>query len=116
MSADLEKRLADSLEQRGLPPTPTYRRLDANTMPEEVLDARIFAAIEEAKTLNRPRTVLPAVLERRWLFRIGFLRRAALKLLAHLFEDERRLNAALIRVAELQAERAALHAQRKRDG
>ena len=31
-------------------------------------------------------------------------------------EVERRLNAALIRVAELQAERAALQAQRKRDG
>lgn len=116
MSADLERRLADSLEQRGLPPTPPYRRLGASTPPEEVLDARIFAAIEEARALNRPRTVLPASLEGLWLLRIGFLRRAALKLLAHLFEDERRLNAALIRVAELQAERAALHAQRKRDG
>ena len=116
MSAELEKRLADSLEQRGLPPTPPYRRLDANTPPEEVLDARIRAAIEEAKALNQPRAVLPASLERVWLFRLGWMRRAALALLAHLFEDERRLNAALIRVLELQAERDTLIAQRKRDG
>jgi hypothetical protein len=97
----LKRRILDQLKLHGHVDPPHYRQQASEVGWElTALDLRSF--IVKGTALTRPRSDLPASLKRIPVFRVPFIRRGFLWLLSRLFEDQRKVNAAMFEVQKLQ--------------
>lgn len=98
---ELRRRVRAELVRIGYPDGSRFMRDSAfgAALPDVT---QLRAAFARAYELNAPRTRFPASLERVPLFRLGILRRVALKLYNALFVEQRRLVSEVIELQRLQ--------------
>lgn len=99
----LKYRIRERLDAYGHLDEPVYRRDDPR-FGTELAAVDLQAFIAKGVALNRPRDELPVSLARIPLFRFALLRRAFLRLFSRLFEDQRRVNTAVLDVLKMQNE------------